>query len=183
MGPLIPTGRRASSSRQAASRWALRVAKETEEQYKARMLRKRKEIYDFYLSHTRHINNWDLVDLAAHQVVGRYLVDKPRKILYKLARSKNRWERRTAILSTAHFIRKGDTDDAFKIAEILVRDKEDFVQKAAGWMLRFAGDKDRKRLIRFLDTHAAAMSRVVLRNAIEKLDRKQREHYLGLTKE
>jgi len=142
-----------------------------------------KELYDLYMRRHDRINNWDLVDLAAHQVVGRYLVDKPRKILYKLARSKNRWERRTAILSTAHFIRKGDVDDVFKIAEILVRDKEDFVQKAAGWMLRFAGDKDRKRLIRFLDTHAAHMPRVALRNSIEHFPKKQRDHYLSLTKE
>ncbi|HEY4612835.1 MAG TPA: DNA alkylation repair protein, partial [Bacteroidota bacterium] len=140
--------------------------------------RQLEELYELYLGRHDRINNWDLVDLAAHQVVGRYLADKPRGVLYKLARSKNTWERRTAIVSTAHFIRKGELDDAFKIAEILLQDKEEFVNKATGWMLRFAGDKDRQRLMRFLDKHAAAMSRIALRNAIEKLDRKQRDHYL-----
>jgi 3-methyladenine DNA glycosylase AlkD len=95
------------------------------------------------------INNWDLVDLGCLHMTGSYLFDKPRNILYKLARSKNMWERRTAILSTCYFIRQGDMDDTFKIAEILVNDKEDLIHKATGWMLRFAGDKDPKRLLLF----------------------------------
>ena len=141
---------------------------------------RRKELYDLYLRRHDRINNWDLVDLCAIYVVGGYLHDKPRNILYKLARSKNMWERRTAIVSTAYFIRQRDLDDAFKISEMLLKDKEDLVHKATGWMLRFAGDKDRARLLSFLDEHAATMPRVALRNAIEKLDKKQREHYLGL---
>ena len=140
-----------------------------------------KELYDLYIRRHDRINNWDLVDLAAYYVVGRYLADKPRKILYKLARSKNMWERRSAIVATAHFIMKmKQVDDTFAIAEILVNDKEDLVNKGTGWMLRAAGDVDRKRLVLFLDKHAAAMPRVLLRYAIEKFDKKQREHYLQM---
>jgi 3-methyladenine DNA glycosylase AlkD len=141
-----------------------------------------KELYDLYIRRHDRINNWDLVDLAAYYVVGRYLADKPRDILYKLARSKNIWERRTAIVSTAHFIRQGDVADTFKIAEILVKDKEDLVNKGTGWMLRYAGDKDRRHLLSFLDKHAATMPRVALRYSIEHFDKKQRDHYLGMKK-
>jgi len=142
-----------------------------------------KELYELYIRRHDRINNWDLVDLASYYVVGKYLVDKPRDILYKLAKSKNMWERRSAILATAHFILKQkEVDDTFKIAEVLVNDKEDLVHKGTGWMLRSAGDVDRRRLLAFLDEHAATMPRVLLRYSIEKLDKKQREHYLGLKK-
>ena len=141
---------------------------------------RRKELYELYLRRHDRINNWDLVDVCAIHVIGGYLADKPRTILYKLAKSKNMWERRTAIVSTAYFIRQRELDDTFKIAEILLKDKEDLVHKAAGWMLRFAGDKDRARLLSFLDKHAATMPRVMLRYAIEKFDKKQRDHYLSL---
>ena len=143
---------------------------------------RRKELYDLYLRRHDRINNWDLVDVCAIHVVGGYLFDKPRKILHKLARSRNMWERRTAIVSTAYFIRKGDLDDTYKIAEMLLGEKEDLVHKATGWMLRFAGDKDRPRLLKFLDQHAATIPRVALRYSIEHLDKKQRAHYLGLKK-
>lgn len=140
-----------------------------------------KELSDLYLRRHDRVNNWDLVDLAAYYVVGKYLADKPRKILYKLARSKNMWERRTAILATAHFIMKlKQTDDTFAIAEMLLKDEEDLVHKATGWMLRTAGDNDRKKLLTFLDKHAATMPRVLLRYSIEKLDKNQRDHYLKL---
>ena len=129
------------------------------------------------------INNWDLVDLGCLHMTGSYLFNKPHDVLYKLARSKNIWERRTAILSTCYFIRKGELDDTFKIAELLVNDKEDLVHKATGWMLRFAGDKDAKKLLAFLDKYAATMPRTLLRYAIEKLTKKQREHYLAFEKE
>ena len=142
----------------------------------------RKELYDLYLRRHDRINNWDLVDVCAIHVIGGYLSDKPRNVLYKLARSKNTWERRTSIVSTAYFIRQRDLDDTFKIAEILLGDKEDLIHKATGWMLRFAGDKDRARLLKFLDKHAATMPRTALRYAIEKFDKKQRDHYLGLKK-
>jgi 3-methyladenine DNA glycosylase AlkD len=143
---------------------------------------RRKELYDLYLRRHDRINNWDLVDVCAIHVVGGYLYDKPRKVLYQLARSKNMWERRTSIVSTAYFIRKGELDDTYKIAEMLLAEKEDLVHKGTGWMLRFAGDKDHPRLLKFLDQHAAIMPRVALRYSIEKLDKKQRDHYLGLKK-
>ena len=143
---------------------------------------RRKEFYDLYMKRHDRINNWDLVDLGCLHMTGSYLFDKPRNILYKLARSKNMWERRTAILSTCYFIRQGDMDDTFKIAEILVNDKEDLIHKATGWMLRFAGDKDPKRLLFFLDKYAAIMPRTLLRYTIEKLHKGEREYYLGLKK-
>jgi 3-methyladenine DNA glycosylase AlkD len=139
-----------------------------------------KELYDLYLRRHDRINTWDLVDLAAYHVVGRYLEDKPRKALYQLAKSKKWYERRTAIVATAHFIRKAEVEDTFKIAELLLGDNEDLVHKGAGWMLRYAGDMDRARLLAFLDRHAAKMPRVMLRYTIEKLDKKQREKYLAM---
>lgn len=141
---------------------------------------RRKELFDLYIRRHDRINTWDLVDRSAPWVVGSYLFDKPRKVLYKLAKSKKMAERRTAIVSTLFFIGKGDVDDAFKLAEIMLYDKEDLIHKANGWALRFAGDKDRKRLLAFLDNYAADMPRVTLRYATEKFDKKQREHYLKL---
>ena len=144
---------------------------------------RRKELFDLYIRRHDRINTWDLVDRSAPWVVGSYLMDKPRKILYKLAKSKKMAERRTAIVSTLYFIGKGDVEDAFQLAEILLYDKEDLIHKANGWALRFAGDKDRKRLTAFLDKYAATMPRVTLRYATEHFDKKQRDHYLGLKKE
>jgi 3-methyladenine DNA glycosylase AlkD len=141
---------------------------------------RRKELFDLYIRRHDRINNWDLVDRSAPYVVGGYLFDQPRAILYKLARSKNMWERRTAIVSTFYFIRKGEVADTFRIAEILVNDKEDLIHKAAGGWVREAGKKDRQRLLSFLDKYAATMPRTMLRYAIEHLDKKQRAYYLGL---
>lgn len=139
---------------------------------------KRKALFDLYIKCHDRINNWDLVDRSAPYVVGGYLYDKPRDILYKLARSKNMWERRTAIVSTYFFIRQGDVEDTFRIAEILLKDKEDLINKATGSWLRAAGTKSPEQLITFLDKHSATMSRVTLRYAIEHLSKKQREQYL-----
>lgn len=139
----------------------------------------RKELYDLYLNKIDRINNWDLVDLGAGFVIGGYLFDKPRNILYKLAKSKNRWERRTAIVSTSYFIRKRETNDTFDIAELLVEDKEDLIHKAAGGWIREAGKSNPKRLLQFLDLHAASMPRTMLRYAIEKLNPKQRMYYMS----
>jgi 3-methyladenine DNA glycosylase AlkD len=141
---------------------------------------RRKELFDLYLRRTDRINNWDLVDLAAPFVVGGYLFDKPRDVLYQLARSKNVWERRTAIVSTAYFIRQGDLADTFKIAELLIADDHDLIQKATGGWLREAGKQDPQQLIGFLDKHAATMPRTTLRYAIEHLSPEQRTHYMGL---
>jgi len=143
---------------------------------------RRKEFFDLYMKRHDRINNWDLVDLGCLYMTGSYLYDKPRQVLYKLAKSKNTWERRSAILSTCYFIRQGDLNDTFKIAEILLNDKEDLLHKATGWMLRFAGDKDPQKLLQFLDKYAATMPRTLLRYSIEKLDSKKREYYLKLKK-
>lgn len=145
--------------------------------------KRRKELFDLYIRRHDRINTWDLVDRSAPWVVGSYLVDKQRKILYKLARSKDMPERRTAIVSTLYFIGKGDVEDAFKLAEILLQDKEDLIHKANGWALRFAGDKDRQKLMSFLDKHAATMPRVTLRYATEHFEKTQRDKYLKLKKE
>lgn len=139
-----------------------------------------KDFFDLYMGRHDRINNWDLCDLGCLYMTGSYLYDKPHDILYNLARSKNIWERRTAILSTCYFIRQGDTSDTFKIAEILVNDKEDLIHKATGWMLRFAGAKDKKKLIAFLNKHAATMPRTLLRYSIEHFNKKEREHYLSM---
>ncbi len=141
---------------------------------------RRKELFDLYLRRTYRVNNWDLVDLGAPYVVGRYLFDKPRDILYELARSNNVWERRTAIVSTSYFIREGDVADTFKIAEMLLDDEHDLIHKATGGWLREAGKKDRQRLLSFLDKHAATMPRTALRYATEHLDKEQRDHYLSM---
>ena len=140
----------------------------------------RKALYDLYIRRHDRIDTWDLVDRSAPYVVGGYLADKPRKILYKLAHSADPHERRTAIVSTYFFIRQNDLDDTFAIAEILVNDKEEVVQKAVGSWVREAGKRNPNRLLQFLDKHAATMPRITLRFAIEKLTKAQREHYLGL---
>jgi DNA alkylation repair enzyme len=142
--------------------------------------RRRKELYELYLRRTDRINDWDLVDLSAHQVIGGWLLDKPRDVLYGLARSPRWWERRIAMFATLAFIRAGDLDDTFALAEVLVHDPHHLVQKVVGGMLREAGKHDRARLLGFLDTHAATAPRVLLRDAIEHLDPEQRAHYLGL---
>jgi 3-methyladenine DNA glycosylase AlkD len=141
-----------------------------------------KDFFDLYMRRHDRINNWDLCDLGCLYMTGSYLYNKPHDILYKLARSKNIWERRTAILSTCYFIRQDDLTDTFKIAEILVNDQEDLVHKATGWMLRFAGTKDQKRLIAFLNKYAATMPRTLLRYAIEHFSKKERDYYLGMKK-
>jgi 3-methyladenine DNA glycosylase AlkD len=141
---------------------------------------RRKELFDLYINRHDRINDWDLVDRSAPYVVGGYLSDKPRDILYKLARSKSPWERRTAITATYYFIRQGDVDDTFKIAELLVDDPHDLVQKAVGGWVREAGKKDLQKLLAFLDKYATTMPRTILRYAIEHLEKEQREHYMGL---
>ena len=142
----------------------------------------KKELYELYVRRHDRINNWDLVDRSAPYVVGGYLSDKPRNVLYKLARSKNVWERRTAIVSTYFFIRQNDVNDTFQLAELLLNDKHDLIHKAVGGWVREAGKRDRPRLINFLDKHAATMPRTMLRYMIERLDKKEKEHYLNKKK-
>ena len=139
---------------------------------------RKKELFELYIRRHDRINNWDLVDRAAPYVVGGYLFDKPRNMLYKLARSKNVWERRTAIVSTYFFIRQNEVIDTFQIGELLVNDTHDLIHKAVGGWIREAGKRDRPRLIKFLDKHAATMPRTALRYAIERLDKKEKERYL-----
>jgi 3-methyladenine DNA glycosylase AlkD len=139
----------------------------------------RKALFDLYLRRHDRINNWDLVDRAAPHVVGGYLADKPREVLYRLARSRNPWERRTAIVSTYYFLRSGEVEDTFAIAEILVNDKHELVQKEVGSWIREAGKKDQKRLVQFQTKHSATMPRTILRYAVEKLPPAQRAKLLG----
>lgn len=138
----------------------------------------RQAIYKFYLVHAKRINNWDLVDCSAHKIVGAYLADRNKSILYKLAGSKNLWEKRIAIISTLAFIREGRFNDTLKIAEILLNDKHDLIHKAVGWMLREVGKRDQTVLENFLRRHHKIMPRVMLRYAIEKFSRAKRKFYL-----
>jgi len=139
----------------------------------------RKALFDLYVRKHDRINNWDLVDRSAPYVVGGYLNNKPRKILYKLAKSKNLWERRTAIVSTYFFIRQDDLADTFKIAELLVTDKEEMIHMAVGSWIREAGKRDPRLLLAFLDKYSTKMPRLMLRYAIEKLSKAQKEKYLA----
>jgi 3-methyladenine DNA glycosylase AlkD len=142
--------------------------------------KERKEIFKAYIENHNWIDNWGLVDRSAPFVVGGYLYDKDKKPLYDLAKSKNPMERRTAIVSTYYFIRKNEIEDTFKIAEILVNDKDEYVQKAVGSWIREAGKKDEEKLKDFLEKHATEMPRITLRYAIEKFDKETREYYLNL---
>jgi 3-methyladenine DNA glycosylase AlkD len=138
----------------------------------------RQQIHDFYLANIRFINNWDLVDASAPSLVGAYLMDKSRKPLYRLAKSPSVWERRIAIVATQHFIRNDDLDFTLKIAKLLLEDQEDLIHKATGWMLREVGDRNRGLLIDFLKRIYRKMPRTMLRYAIEKFGKVQRDAYL-----
>ncbi len=148
-------------------------------QYEKADEKERKKIFDFYLKNTKNINNWDLVDISAPKIIGNYLLEKPRKILYKLAKSNNLWERRIAIISTVAFIRNNEFDDTLKISKILLQDKHDLIHKAVGWMLREVGKRDQKVEEEFLRKHYLKMSRVMLRYAIERFEEKKRKFYLS----
>ena len=133
-----------------------------------------KETFDFYLSQTNHINNWDLVDLSAPQIVGQYLLNKNRDILYKLAESELLWDNRIAIVSTLTFIRNNDLDDTYKLSLKMMNHKHNLMHKAIGWMLREAGKRDTKRLYDFVMEHKSVMPRTMLRYSIEKFDKETR---------
>src|SRR3989338_2649437 len=138
----------------------------------------RKMIFEFYLNHTRYVNNWDLVDLSADKIVCRYMIDKDKSILYKLAKSSNFWKRRIAIISTFYFIKNGQFEDTLNISEILINDNHDLIQKAVGWMLREVGKRNISVLENFLKKHYKNMPRTMLRYAIERFPENKRKAYL-----
>ena len=139
----------------------------------------RKKYFDFYLKNTKYINNWDLVDVTCRDVVGNYLLNKDKRILYKMAKSKNIWEKRIAIISTFAFFKYKLLDDSLKIAEILLYDEHDLIRKAVGWTLREVGKVNLDKELEFLNKYYKTMPRTTLRYAIEKFPRKQRDFYLG----
>ena len=136
------------------------------------------EIYDLYLRNTRYVNNWDLVDSSAHPIVGAYLENKDRSILYDLAKSRSLWERRIAIMSTFYFIKNNQFGDTLHISEQLLSDQEDLIHKAVGWMLREVGKRDLAIEVAFLKAHYQNMPRTMLRYAIEKFSEEKRDKYL-----
>lgn len=135
-------------------------------------------VYELYLKQIKQINNWDLVDSSAYHIVGAYLEDKDRQPLYELLKSNSLWERRIAIMSTFHFIRNNDFDDALKISRALLIDKQDLIHKAVGWMLREIGKRERNIEDLFLQKHYREMPRTMLRYALEKYPEMERQRYL-----
>ncbi len=137
-----------------------------------------KKIVSFYLKHKARVNNWDLVDTSASYILGSYLFDKDRSILYKLAASKSLWDRRIAVVATHYFIKQKDFKDIFALTLLLLKDKEDLMHKAVGWMLREAGKQDEKVLRDFLDKYNTQLPRTTLRYAIERLSDTQKKWYM-----
>ncbi len=138
----------------------------------------KKKIFKFYVRNTKHINNWDLVDLSAPQIVGAFIVDKEKDILFKFANSKNLWQKRIAVLSTFSFIKINRFNEALNISEILLNDNHDLIHKAVGWMLREIGKRNLKVEEDFLKKYYKQMPRTMLRYAIEKFPEKKRQQYL-----
>jgi 3-methyladenine DNA glycosylase AlkD len=141
---------------------------------------KDEKIVQLYLQNLSQVNNWDLVDSSAHYILGDHLLAKDRKIIYTLAKSKNMWKRRVAIIATLAFIRKKDFADTIAIAELLLEDSHDLIHKAVGWMLREMGKKDSRTLEKFLNTFSKKMPRTMLRYSIEKFPLEKRKHYMKL---
>lgn len=137
------------------------------------------KIFNFYLKNAKNINNWDLVDLSAPNIIGDFLLNKDKLILYKLAKSKSLWEKRIAILATYAFIKKNQFEDTLKISEILLGDDHDLIHKAVGWMLREVGKRDQKTEEIFLKRHCQNIPRTMLRYAIEKFPEEKRRFYLN----
>jgi len=177
---LILVGKYQKAGKDAAARDGRR-AQEGDGRRATAIAREKKRIYEFYLSHTAGVNNWDLVDLSAPNIAGGYLLSRPRgrSVLRRLARSSNLWERRIAIVATHAFIRAGQFEDTLKIAEMLLDDGHDLIHKAVGWMLREVGKRDLAAEEAFLDAHAADMPRTALRYAIERFPEKKRKAYLS----
>ncbi len=141
----------------------------------------KKKIADFYIKNSRHINNWDLVDLSADRILGDYLLDRDKSPLYKLTKSKNLWERRISVMTTFQFIKNNRFDDTLKISKLLLHDEHDLIHKAVGWMLREIGNRDLAVEEEFLKQHYRSMPRTMLRYAIEKFPEDLRLGYLKAT--
>lgn len=137
-----------------------------------------KEVFDFYLSQTQYINNWDLVDLSAPQIVGKYLLNENRDVLYRMAESDLLWDNRISIVSTLTFIRNNDLDDTYNLSLKMMSHKHDLMHKAIGWMLREAGKRDAERLYNFVNEHKTNMPRTMLRYSIEKFDMETRKELM-----
>ena len=146
--------------------------------HKYRTNEQKQEIIDFYLANTKNINNWDLVDISADKILGDFLMDKPRDVLYELAKSENLWEKRISIISCFAFIRDNDFDDVLAIAEILLGDSHDLIHKAVGWMLREVGKKNQEVLEDFLKKHYSNIPRTTLRYSIERFEEGKRKKFL-----
>ena len=148
------------------------------ERYKKAKPAEKKELYDFFIKNTRYIDNWDLVDVTCPHVIGAYLLDKDRSILYEFAKSKNLWKQRIAIISSGTFVRNRDFTDTIALAEILMDHKHDLMHKAVGWMLREIGKRDKETLSEFLEKYATKMPRTALRYAIEHYPEPERQYFL-----
>ena len=148
------------------------------QKYKKASEDEKANIFNFYMINTKRINNWDLVDLSAPNIVGDFLFDKKKNILYELVRSENLWERRIAIISTFAFIRKNEFKDGLAISELLLGDSHDLIHKAVGWMLREVGKREQEVEEKFLKAHYKKMPRTMLRYAIEKFEEGKRQGYL-----
>lgn len=139
-------------------------------------------IYQAYLRDRKYVNNWDLVDVSAREIIGNHLLNRDRSILHELAKSESLWDRRIAIMSTWAFLKSGESKDTFSICEILLKDRSDLIHKACGWMLREVGKNcGIDTLDSFLDRHASVMPRTMLRYALEKHDPAARERYMNLS--
>lgn len=147
--------------------------------YKKGNEKEKQKIFNLYLKNSKNINNWDLVDLSAPNIIGTHLLDKPRDILSKLAKSKNLWEKRIAVLSTLTFIRENDFTDTLKISKILLKDEHDLIHKAVGWLLREVGKRSQPTAEKFLKKYYKQMPRTMLRYAIERFSENKRKFYLS----
>ena len=146
--------------------------------YKYQKNNNKKEIFDFYLKNIHASNNWDLVDCISDKIIGKYLIDKDKKLLYDFANSNNLWKKRISIVSTFEFIKNNKFEDTLNISEILLKDSHDLIHKAVGWMLREVGKRNQDLLESFLKKHSKEMPRTMLRYAIEKFDEEKRKYYM-----
>lgn len=143
--------------------------------------KEKQTLFDTYVKHFKYINNWDLVDVSCHKIIGPHLENTKRKPLYEWAKSQHLWTKRISIVSTYWYIRKGDLKDCFALSKVHLQDSHDLMHKAVGWMLRECGKQDRKRLEDFLLKHYQKMPRTMLRYAIEKLPERRRQQFLKRT--